>query len=162
LPTTLGMVRSVTEEDGISVLGWTGVVRQSDTNTCGPAVIATLLEMRGAKVNDEEVTGRANLGPEGVTLAEFARLAGVYGLPGHWFRSSEHDLNELTLPAVVHLSNSSGHFALLLRLVGDHVQLADPARGMLLVPLPTFRNEWSGRIFLFRSPAGLSSPVTGP
>ena len=150
LPTLVGSVMSIRTDAGPLELGWEGVVPQTDPDYCGPAVIATLLAMTGIEASDTEVAAGAILQAGGISLAEFARLAYEYGFPGQWFDVSQGtDIASLPHPAVVHLHWSSGHFAIVERAVAGFIQLADPARGRVLVPEERFAREWSGRIYLF-------------
>lgn len=150
LPTAAGVFRSFPLERNVLGLGWQGVVRQTNPNYCGPAVIATLLLRSGQLTSDLEVAARARMEPGGVSLAEFDRLATEFGFPGQWFGSSERHRPELLPhPSVVHLSGSGGHFAIFEGSIDGFVQLADPARGRVLLPQAQFEREWSGRVFLF-------------
>lgn len=153
LPTLFGTVLSGTlSRDPVLELGWFGVVRQTAVNTCGPAVIATLLSWRGIETTDSEVAAEVELRPQGVSLADFARLATEFGVPGRWFKATHLDeLEGLPLPVVVHLRGSFGHFAILRADAGSHVHLADPARGNVLVPKARFLREWTGRSFILSS-----------
>lgn len=80
------------------------VVLQVARNDCGPAVVATLLTWLGSPVGLPEVTAEAQLGPDGLNLGEFARLAHAFGLQGAWYRATPSDLPGLPGPFVAHLS----------------------------------------------------------
>jgi predicted double-glycine peptidase len=150
-PTVIGLARSVaTADTDVLELGWRGVIRQDEPNTCGPAVLATLLAMLGVERSETEIASRAALGPRGVTLAEFGRLSHELGLPGQWLRLTDTGrLEALPKPSVVHIRDSYGHFAILLGVAGGFVQLADPARGNVLVRKSVFERRWTGRVFVF-------------
>jgi hypothetical protein len=148
LPTALGLVRSIFERPPpVVFLGWRGIVPQTLPNTCGPAVLATLLLSIGLRLSDAAVAERASLTTAGITLAEFSRLASGLGLAGRWSRATPRGLGHLDLPTVVHLADSSGHFAVLREDLGHVVLLADPARGNLLASRSSFVQDWSGRVF---------------
>lgn len=153
-PTSLGLFRGLQPEPVLH-LGWTGVVKQTAANTCGPAVVATLLAWNGTDLSDMQVAQQARLDRDGVSLAEFARLSGAFGFPGRWWSAvAGGDLSRVPLPGVVHLTDNSGHFAVLLRDLGGFVQLADPARGNILLPKRLFLSSWSGRVFTFNAIGG--------
>ena len=65
------------------------VVRQAREDDCGPALVATLAAWSGRTVGLDAVSAQAALGPEGdgVSLAEFARLASLHGASGAWYAS---------------------------------------------------------------------------
>ncbi|HEX7004371.1 MAG TPA: cysteine peptidase family C39 domain-containing protein [Trueperaceae bacterium] len=152
LPSAFDVVRSLSPEEPWLELGWEGVVEQYEPNYCGPAVIATLLAREGVQVSAAEVAEEAELQPGGMSLAEFGRVAELHGFAGSWFSvPDETVLNALPLPAVVHLTGTTGHFAVLERELDGFVQLADPARGRVLLEVGRFEREWTRRIFLFRA-----------
>lgn len=152
LPTLRGLLLDGNRRIQFLELGWAGVVAQSSPNTCGPAVLATLLQMAGTPVTEATIALQADLLPEGVTLAEFTRLSKEFGMSGEWFAVGRSQwLAELPTPSVVHSAQSRGHFAIFLGSAGGFVRLADPARGGLLLRSSTFRRVWSGRLFVFDS-----------
>ena len=151
LPTAVGALRSAAREAPVLLLGWEGVVQQARPNYCGAAVIAMLLQRGGVRVSQLEVVESARITAGGITLGEFERLAQGYGLRGGWFETRDESLIDMVpLPAVVHLRGEAGHFAIVERTLDGFVQLADPARGRLLLGAERFEREWTGRIFVFR------------
>lgn len=154
LPTALGALQSSRSNTrDVLELGWNGVVRQTFPNSCGPAVLATLLAMQGVVVSEEEISSRTELGPNGLNLAQFAQLSRELGMPGRWLRFGySFDAATLPTPSIVHLSSATGHFAILRRDGNEFMQLADPARGEILVPRAQFLREWTKRLFVFDVP----------
>jgi predicted double-glycine peptidase len=150
-PTIYGYLKTVAlERPSVLELGWTGVVAQTAPNTCGPAVLATLLAWQGKTVSEMVVASRANLQEEGITLAEFSRLGAELGLSGRWLRvAGMGGLGELPAPFVAHLRDAVGHYAIFLQDLGTFVHLVDPARGQLLVPKSRFLSDWTRRAFVF-------------
>lgn len=152
LPTARGLLLNEHGRTQILELGWAGVVAQSLPNTCGPAVLATLLQMDGTPVSETAIALQADLLPDGVTLAEFSRLSREFGMPGSWFEMRRPvRLAELPVPSVIHSDESRGHFSIFLGSSGGFVSLADPARGRLIVRTSAFRRLWTGRLFVFDS-----------
>src|SRR5690625_3435405 len=78
-PTLAGAVSTHMERQEAVDFGWGDVVRQSQENSCGPALLATLLNRTGTPVDESELISAADLGPTGITLGEFSRLAARYG-----------------------------------------------------------------------------------
>jgi predicted double-glycine peptidase len=154
VPTGLGYLRTVLwTRPNVLQLGWTGVIEQTSVNTCGPAVLATLLGWQGIDVSEATIASRAALLADGVTLAEFERLSAEVGLPGYWLRALDSSGPAgLPAPSVVHLSDSFGHFAIFLGTASGFVHLADPARGRVLVPTSRFLRDWTRRAFVFQRP----------
>ncbi len=144
------------------------VVRQTRPTTCGPAALATLLSWLGRDVSEDDVARRAEIGASGVTLAEFARLARLYGVAGAWYAAPGRGLDALPVPFVAHLRSGGGHFVVVRAVLGGVVVLADPARGLVAQPRGRFARAWSGRAYvldgaaLSPAPPGATPSNAGP
>lgn len=141
------------------VSGLPRLVRQTTPRSCGPAALATLLSWRGRPLSETDVMRVARLRPDGVTLGEFARLAGTFGLPGTWFDVPPAALARLRPPFVAHLARDGGHFVVVRGIAVGYVLLADPARGWRLEPLASFRRTFRGRVYLPSLDAAASVPA---
>jgi|SRR5690606_16752346 len=129
------------------------VVRQAGEEDCGPALVATLASWAGRPVPLELVTAEAALGPGGVTLAEFARLASLHGVPGTWHAVPRERLANLRAPFVAHLQRGgAGHFVAVVALGGGHAVVADPLAGPVAAPAAALLRDYSGRVFLLEGP----------
>jgi ATP-binding cassette subfamily B protein RaxB len=102
----------------------------------------------GRPIGEASVVRVARLGPAGITLAEFARLASSFGLRGAWYGAPVGSLRRLPRPFVAHLTTEGGHFVVVHDVSGAFVTVADPARGLVTMPLASFQRAWSGRSFL--------------
>ncbi|MBX3143123.1 MAG: hypothetical protein KF813_05155 [Trueperaceae bacterium] len=131
------------------------VALQSLPNSCGPAAVATLAGWSaGAEgaVSEAAVLAHAELGPSGVSLAEFSRLAARHGVPGAWYRVEPSSLGSLATPFAAHLTRDGlGHFVVVLHVKGQLAVVADPAVGGSVVPLAALREGFSGLVFVVRS-----------
>ena len=130
------------------------VVRQSRPQSCGPAALATLLAWEGRPVGEGAVLSRARLRPDGVSLAELARLATVFGMPAGWYAVPPSDLPRLPTPLIAHLRAGGGHYVAVARIARGFVLLADPAAGLAVERLTRFRRAWSGRVMLLGGVGG--------
>ena len=135
-------------------LGWSGVVRQTLHNTCGPALLASLLVASGEPGTELGVAQLARLGPQGVTLAEFGRLADGLGFPGAWYEAGSARPDSLPLPFVAHLDQPAGHFVLITDSSAGLIRMSAPVRGQVAVSVADFRRLWSGRAWFFSAAAG--------
>lgn len=142
------------------------VVLQQRTNDCGPAVVATLLAWAGRPAPLATVTFHAELGPGGLSLAEFARLAHGYGLTGAWFQADGRTLERLGAPFVAHVRAQApgsaapageqgpagaadlGHLVVVWAVGHGAVLLSDPAVGAYALPLAEFASRFTGRAYL--------------
>lgn len=128
-------------------------VRQSSPRSCGPAALATVLAWLGRPVGEAAVLGRARVRADGVTLAELARLAGVFQLAAGWYAVPPADLPRLPVPFIAHLRAGGGHYVAVARVGRGFVLLADPAVGLVVERRARFRRAWSGRVLLFEASA---------
>ncbi len=134
----------------LSGVPWAALPRaiaQRGPRDCGPAALATILAWRGRPVGEEAVLRLAHVRADGVTLAELARLAAAFELPGAWYAVPPDRLGSLPTPFLAHLR--AGHFVAVRRLARGFVLLADPARGLVLERRARFVRAWSGRVLLF-------------
>jgi len=135
------------------------VVLQAQRNDCGPAVVATLLAWAGTPAPLAQVTAAARLGPDGLTLGEFARLARSFGLTGGWYHASAGRLASLPGPFVAHLSAAGsgapqlGHLVVVWAAGNGAVLVSDPAAGPHAMSLAAFARRFTGRVYLLEDPA---------
>lgn len=126
------------------------VVRQTSANSCGPAALATLSTWLGEPRSEAELVALTALGPAGISLSEFARLAHHIGLAGTWYRVTASQLNLVPTPFVAHLESSSeqGHLVAVADVSYGYVAVADPAEGARALALSSFADRFSGRVFV--------------
>ncbi len=132
------------------------VVLQAQANDCGPAVIATLLEWAGRPTPLAAVSAVAELGPNGLSLGEFARLAHSFGFPGAWYRVEATELATLGVPFVAHVAAASGplphgpalgHLVVVWAVGRGTAVVSDPAVGAYAVPLSELIRRFTGRVY---------------
>lgn len=131
------------------------VVRQSRPASCGPAALATLLGWLGRPHSEAHLLGLTELGVEGVSLAEFARLAHAMDVPGTWYHAPPDRLAQLPAPFVAHLelrsAAAAGHLVVVRNVTHGYVVVADPAHGAQVVSLEQFSRSYSGRVYLLET-----------
>jgi|GEM_PF-3522250 len=158
VPTANGALRTeVGPVESVS-LGWADVVPQSQANSCGPALLATMLKRDGVEVSEAQLIAAANMGPGGVSLAEFSRLAASHGLEGEWLQSLNRSIRTLSTPAVLHTNSGSGHFILIEQLAGSYAVVTDPAAGRELRPVAKIEEQWPGYFFRFENVRRTGNP----
>ena len=126
------------------------VVRQTSATSCGPAALATLSTWLGAPRSEAELVALTSLGPAGISLSEFARLAHQIGLAGTWYRVTASQLDLVPTPFVAHLGSSSeqGHLVAVADVSYGYVAVADPAEGAHAIALSSFAGRFSGRVYV--------------
>jgi ABC-type bacteriocin/lantibiotic exporter with double-glycine peptidase domain/CRP-like cAMP-binding protein len=134
------------------------LVRQIDFADCGAAALAMVCRAFGRKVSLTFLRQEAGTGQEGTTLRGIMRGATRAGLEGHALKASKDRLDDLQLPAIVHWDGN--HWVVLYAIDGDHVRIADPARGLRRYTRTEFTEKWSGWSATFRpTPALDDAPV---
>ena len=111
-------------------LGWRSripVVLQTEASECGLACLAMLLAHHGSVVDLPSMRGRHGSVPQGMTLADLARVAAAEQLTSRAVRLDLHELRQLRLPCVLHWDLS--HFVVLREIRGDRYVVLDPAQG---------------------------------
>lgn len=122
---------------------------QTRPTSCGPALIAALSTLHGRPLDEAHVLAQASLGEEGVSLAEFARLASLHDLDGAWYRVERSRLEQLPLPYVAHLTTvDGGHYVAIVATSDGAVVMLDPAAGAVVGPAAVLLRGFSGRVFI--------------
>lgn len=127
--------------------GWTGVVRQTEQFSCGPALIATLNNHLHRSTSEGMVLSVADLQLTGITLAEFQRLSHFFDIPGSWYSGDWETFRAHDPVLAAHWNNPVGHFVSVLAIQDDSVVVLDPARGIIVVHPEKFREHWSGYFY---------------
>lgn len=152
VPTGVGVAQSAAWNAAPVAVDGVEVVLQSNPVSCGPALIATLSAWAGRPIGEAAVLSRAAMGPDGVSLAEFVRLASLFGSPGVWYQVARRELGRLPTPFVAQLEvDGSGHFVAVLGVRQGMAVVADPAVGALVGPVATVLRGFSGRVFLLEA-----------
>ncbi len=155
LPSARGMRASSSWNADAHPLPSLEVVLQSQPASCGPAALATLLGWLGRPQSEAHLLSLTELGPDGLSLAEFARLSQLMDVPGAWYQTSLGSLPKLRTPFVAHLelpgAAVAGHLVVVHSVSGDYIVVADPAQGGQVMALSRFGRDFSGRVYLLES-----------
>jgi len=149
LPSAVGIAASAAWNAETRPVVGLDIQLQTQPASCGPALIAVLSTLRGRPVAEAHVLAKASMGEDGVSLAEFARLASLHDLDGAWYRVERDRLEKLPLPYVAHLATADGgHYVAIVAAGGGAVVVLDPAVGAVVGPAATLLRGFSGRVFL--------------
>ena len=130
------------------------VVFQGDSFDCGPAALATLIQLRlqrGATLLEltqtvPELSRQEwrRVQTEGYSLGQLVTMAAAVGVRPTLRRLTARGLAEISLPVLVYLDLPSGpHYSVLTGMVGSQVALADPSQGAVVWPRAQFLSAWS-------------------
>ena len=91
----------------------------------------------------------ANYTSDGITLAEFDRLAQSVNWTGTWYSGAA--INSLgpsaDSPITLHLTTDGGHFVLLRAYANDFALIEDPSAGLTVVSRASLSAVWSGYFY---------------
>ncbi len=130
------------------------VVFQGDSFDCGPAALATLLQLRLRRpATLLELTQTVpelsrqewhRVHTRGYSLGQLVAMAAAVGARATLHRLTARGLAQVSLPVVVYLDLPSGpHYSVLTGMVGNQVALADPSLGAVVWPKAQFLSAWS-------------------
>lgn len=130
------------------------VVFQGDSFDCGPAALATLIQLRlqrGATLLEltqtvPELSRQEwrRVQTEGYSLGQLVTMAAAVGVRPTLRRLSAQGLAQVSLPVLVYLDLPSGpHYSVLTGMVGGQVALADPSQSAVVWPKAQFLSAWS-------------------
>lgn len=122
-------------------------VAQLTETDCGPACLAIVLAFFGKEVPLDELRRRAGSGRDGSNAATLLTVARSFGLRTRAVSLDIDDLDFLSEGSILHWEFQ--HFVVFERLQGDGVDVVDPARGRRHVPMPRFRQSFTGVALLF-------------
>jgi predicted double-glycine peptidase len=130
------------------------VVFQSNSFDCGPAALATLIQLRLQRsatlleltqtLSELSWQERRHIQTEGYSLGQLVAMAAAVGAHATLRRLTAQGLAQISLPVLVYLDLPTGpHYSVLTGLVGSQVALADPSHGAVVWPRAQFLSAWS-------------------
>ena len=115
---------------------------QLDEMDCGAACVAMVCRFFGRAIDIVRVREAVRTAADGTSLAGISRGAEELGLTARSVKASKSRLEELPLPAIVHVGGN--HWVVLFDVQELRVRVADPAVGLRRLPRDEFLDEWSG------------------
>ncbi len=130
--------------------GWRArvpVTLQTESAECGLACLVMVLAKHGVMTDLATLRGRHGTVPQGMTVAEFARVASAERLMTRAMRLDVDEMDQLRLPCVLHWD--MGHFVVLRaikhdRLRGTRYVILDPAFGERSLSREEVSNGFTG------------------
>jgi HlyB family type I secretion system ABC transporter len=117
------------------------VVRQQSVMDCGAACLATVCSYYGKRVNLNRVRDLSRVGANGASMLHLLQAAEQLGFESIPMLATMDHLRANHLPAIV---NWKGYHWIVVYGVGErHVRVADPAGGLLKMPLAEFEEGWT-------------------
>ena len=130
------------------------VVFQGDVFDCGPAALATLLQLRLRRSATLSELAEAlpvlsreewrRIRTHGYSLGQLIAMTAELGVRATLGRLTARGLAQISLPVLVYLDLPTGpHYSVLTGMVGSQVALADPSQGAVVWPKAQFFSAWS-------------------
>jgi len=115
---------------------------QAQSNTCGPAALAYLLNAYGLMLSEDEISQKVNLTERGCSLFDLINAAKEYGFNSWGEKQNFKGLIKTKLPALVHINNR--HYVIIDRIDDYYLTLFDPAMGTIRIKREHFLRAWTG------------------
>lgn len=120
-------------------------VKQTDSTDCGAACLATVARTHKLKVDLAEIRRYAGSGAHGTNVLELIQAAKQIGLEARGIRAAPNQLDRVQVPCVAHVViGNLEHYVVIHRVTTRRLMIADPARGLLRMPLEQFLGIWTG------------------
>jgi len=123
-----------------------GIAKQQKDDTCGAAVLATILQLYGASITEGEILNET--GKQGwISFEDIRQSAIKRGYQAVGYGGDLDLLGRLQLPAIIFLVPEKGreHFSIVYKIDDERVYLADPAWGHTRMGLSRFKKLWQTR-----------------
>ena len=139
------------------------VCLQSSLSTCGPASAATILDSLGSKTSEKELATECHTYQGGTESWYLARAIRRRGFDAR-FQIEPENPSALPSPTIagVILRGGAGHFIAVLSQTPDHVVIADPMKGKLVIDRPDLHELYHFTGFFLvveRAPPPRSWPI---
>ncbi|MBF0188876.1 MAG: cyclic nucleotide-binding domain-containing protein, partial [Magnetococcales bacterium] len=155
------LANGVTEEEYISLEGRKTdprrfpIVKQRQESDCGAACLSMILNHYGKEFSLGQVVELTNLSSEGPTPANIITGGELIGFSCQAFALRFEDLEQVKLPAIIGWEGH--HYAVLYRISGKTVHIADPAKGIVRMKRKEFEKGWTQAVV----PGVATSPDVG-
>jgi ABC-type bacteriocin/lantibiotic exporter with double-glycine peptidase domain len=135
-------------ERGGAYLGIAGVIMQDKSNTCGPAALKMILDVRGKRVPLSELEKGSKASDGGWSMQSLKELAEQYGLRAEGWRLDMEALCRSQFPVILFVENR--HFVVADRVdTGGFFFVRDPAIGRMKIHSRALSRIWTGETLVF-------------
>jgi ATP-binding cassette subfamily B protein RaxB len=117
-------------------------ILQSEASECGLACLAMIASKHGRRTSLAEARAKFTLSLKGMTLQHLIQAADTFGFASRPVRCDLDELDQLTLPAILHWDLN--HFVVLARVGRRGVVLHDPAKGKRELTFETVSKHFTG------------------
>jgi len=140
---------------------------QFDLKDCGPACLKIIARFYGKYYSLQFLRDLCGISREGVSFLDISYAAENIGLRSISIRVSMDELvDKVPFPCIVHWSGN--HFIVVYKISKQKVFVSDPAKGLLDMPIETFKEKWyneeidNGVVMALEPQAQFYQNSTGP
>lgn len=115
---------------------------QYDTMDCGPACLQMIMNYHGSNIPLQKIRSHAFLNKSGVSLLSLSNAAKEFGFESFAVQLTiEQLILEFNNPCILHWKGN--HFIVLLEINSNTIKIADPAHGILDLPISALNDFWT-------------------
>ena len=114
--------------------------KQQDNLDCGPTCLRMVTKHYGRSYTIQKLRALCYTNRGGTTLWNLSDAAEKIGLRSLGVRMTIDQLKEVQLPCILHWRQN--HFIILYKIAGGSYYLADPAKGLVVLPEKEFKENW--------------------
>jgi ATP-binding cassette subfamily B protein RaxB len=115
---------------------------QAETTECGLICLAYISSKFGAHVDVSELRQKYTLSIGGLNLSQLSEIAGAMDMLARAVKCEIEELADLKVPAILHWGLN--HFVVLERVRSKHIDIYDPTKGRVKVPLAMVDKRFTG------------------
>ena len=127
------------------------IVCQRDVKDCGACCLQSIIKFYNGYVPIEKIRLDTYTSMQGVSVYHLLKAAEKYGFDAIAKKNEDKDLNNIILPAIVHVKYDNGltHFMCLYEIKGPNYILMDPSKGKIKMTKKEFNKIFTGVVLQF-------------
>jgi len=127
-----------------SALKLKGTVLQSFESSCGAAALATIMNLYGGQIVEQQIIEKAST-TDMLSFAQMANISKEFGYQASGYKISTDMFEKLTAPVIARVDNRENysHFVVVANHNGDFVSIFDPSFGYYVQSKKEFFQWWN-------------------
>jgi len=145
---------------------FSNIVRQTTEYTCGPAALATLINLMGGKAEEMEIAKLSGTTEEkGTTMLGLKNASNKLGFKALGKKVSKEKVATMPTPFLAYTKNEEGndHFVVVKKNENDTFFISDPGQGNIEIESSDFIDDFGGSILVieYTEKSQIIDPITG-
>lgn len=126
------------------------IIKQVDESDCGVCSLLSIIRFYKGNVPLEILKINTNTNKFGTNAYEIIKCANLYGLEGNGLKINNIETLEFPVIAHLKLQNDFYHFVVIYKIKDNILEIMDPAKGKVKIPLDEFKSLFTGNIIELR------------